>query len=50
MSALAVPCEVPAIKRNIASGWKQPRMVKKLVLVAAVRQNSFVAGELLFRP
>jgi hypothetical protein len=24
MSARAVPCEVPAIKRNIASGWKQP--------------------------
>src|ERR1022692_1413720 len=24
MSALAVPCEVPAIKRNIVSGWKEP--------------------------
>jgi hypothetical protein len=23
MSAQAVPCEVPTIKRNIASGWKQ---------------------------
>ena len=24
MSARAVPCEVPAIKRTSASGWKQP--------------------------
>ena len=23
MSARAAPCEVPAIKRNIVSGWKQ---------------------------
>jgi hypothetical protein len=24
MSARAVPCEAPAIKRNIVSGWKEP--------------------------
>jgi len=51
MSALAVPCEVPAIKRNIASGWKQPagvmqeRTAPVYCIREVIRKTIFTSSE-----